>query len=737
MRLPAEHRQAVGLAQGAVRCYPVAMDKPPGIGPATVLPNGLELLRKVGLGGMGEVWRAHDPALLRDVAVKILHPPNLDDDPDATDLFVRSRREARACARVVHPNVAAVHGVGAIGDRPFIAMEWVEGPTLRAIVDRPDAAPIAESMAWIGAICDAVAHAHDRGVIHCDLKPENILLQREGDQLRPKLVDFRLARGVNLVHRRPTQDRGTRAYLAPEAGIKRPTAAVDQYALAMTFCELLTGERPRRVGGKWRFAGRRLPRDAMAALARGLGRTPERRFPTVVALHDALRRALAPRIDSEEQSREKADLSGFQRGQALTRGWLAGLPRTQLRAVVLGVVATAPEGFPEAPRHVVELPEASSILRELVAEGVIHGTLGGWALVDRRLSDFFLDALPGPVRRAVAVAVADVLAELGGRQAWMLEAAQRLYIGAGALHEAAVMAKVAAQHAVTATQRDQHLAAAVSWSASPSGRHAWLLALLERLSWNVACGWVAQAQPVLADALAVATELELAEHDDALVELTALDAQLRLLRGDGKRAMARIDQAQWQAATTSPATLAASVLVQSCVLEGKPPPQSAIDQLLRGKHDRTNATHAGAVPSVGAKLALAAWQRAQGHGAAAIDLLRAAMIDALDAADPLSAGQAAVQLADVLITLEDPTRAAAAIADAHELLAPLGGVLCKAQLHECRGKLAMSQGDSITAVQHFSAALAVVQGMGATDAERQMSTQLEQAIAACRRSSRG
>ncbi|HLY10127.1 MAG TPA: protein kinase, partial [Planctomycetota bacterium] len=187
--------------------------------PSPQLPEGAKigkylLVRELGRGGMGVVYEAEDPDLKRRVAVKVLK----EDASDAT-AAERLRREAAIAAQLRHPNIIAVHEVGATKTRngpslPFIAMEFIEGRTLADLLeekksDRKELLRILEDVAR------AVAYAHERGVVHRDLKPANVIVDRDG---RSFLGDFGIARAATF-QTRLTEARfivGTPEYMAPE-----------------------------------------------------------------------------------------------------------------------------------------------------------------------------------------------------------------------------------------------------------------------------------------------------------------------------------------------------------------------------------------------------------------------------------------------------------------------------------------------------------------------------------------
>lgn len=201
------------------------------------LRDRYELRERIARGGMGEVWRAFDLRLEREVAIKTSTP-----GPDAPPLI----EEGRAAALLDHPNIVAVHDVDVYEDEPFIVMEYVAGPSLRKLLERQGPLPEADAIRIGTDILGALAYAHGRGVWHNDVKPENILIGRDGDA---RLTDFGVASvRAETVDLRATGARfATVAYAAPEvlAGSPGGTAA-DLYALAMTLYECVSGSVPER-----------------------------------------------------------------------------------------------------------------------------------------------------------------------------------------------------------------------------------------------------------------------------------------------------------------------------------------------------------------------------------------------------------------------------------------------------------------------------------------------------------
>jgi tetratricopeptide (TPR) repeat protein len=200
-------------------------------------PERYKLLGQIGEGGMGRVYRAHDTRLGRDVALKLIESDQVH-GPDRTEQRVRFVREARAAARLLHPNIAVVHDVDP--DAGWLVMELVEGESLRAVAERGPLAPqrVAKIAAQVLAALDA---AHAAGIIHRDIKPSNIMLCADD---RVKLVDFGVARLVDVDVTRTGDQVGTPAYMAPEQVRGGPVdARTDLYGLGATLYELVTGER--------------------------------------------------------------------------------------------------------------------------------------------------------------------------------------------------------------------------------------------------------------------------------------------------------------------------------------------------------------------------------------------------------------------------------------------------------------------------------------------------------------
>ncbi|MGH7193702.1 MAG: serine/threonine-protein kinase, partial [Candidatus Saccharimonadales bacterium] len=203
----------------------------------------LEVLELLGQGGMGAVYKARQPTLDRLVALKIL-PVEVGRDPNFAERFAR---EARALARLSHPNIVAIYDFGQLDGLYYFVMEYVHGLSLRQLVESRRLSP-AQALTLVPQICEALQFAHDEGIVHRDVKPENILLDKRG---RVKIADFGLAKllgraGQDATLTRAEQVMGTPLYMAPEQmqGSHAVDHRADIYSLGVVFYEMLTGELP-------------------------------------------------------------------------------------------------------------------------------------------------------------------------------------------------------------------------------------------------------------------------------------------------------------------------------------------------------------------------------------------------------------------------------------------------------------------------------------------------------------
>ncbi|HLY25007.1 MAG TPA: serine/threonine-protein kinase, partial [Aggregatilineales bacterium] len=198
--------------------------------------------RLLGRGGVAEVYRALNPDLDQDVAIKVLFPQVLD-SPSAVAQF---KREAQSVATLRHPNIVRVFDFHAGEPVSFMVMELIEGPTLfRVLRNYPDGMPQDLAIYIFSQLADAVAYAHDQGIIHRDIKPGNVLLV---DSARPILTDFGLARAVGSSQiSAGGSNAGTPSYMSPEmASGGEIYPASDIYSLGLVLYEMITGRLPFR-----------------------------------------------------------------------------------------------------------------------------------------------------------------------------------------------------------------------------------------------------------------------------------------------------------------------------------------------------------------------------------------------------------------------------------------------------------------------------------------------------------
>jgi hypothetical protein len=265
---------------------------------------GYEVLGVLGRGGMGVVYRAREIKLKRLVALKMILAGPL---AGAGEL-ARFTREAEAVARLRHPNIVQIYHVGDHLGVPYLALEFIDGPSLKTrlagqVLEPERAAQLVETLAR------AIHHVHERGIIHRDLKPGNVLVGTDGV---PKICDFGLAKMLDegTGHTQSGDILGTPSYMAPEQAtgqLRDVGPATDVYALGAILYELLTGRPPFAAATSQQTLAEvrtrapvppgqlrpGLPRDLEAICLRCLQKQPHKRYPSALALAEDLRRAVA------------------------------------------------------------------------------------------------------------------------------------------------------------------------------------------------------------------------------------------------------------------------------------------------------------------------------------------------------------------------------------------------------------------------------------------------------------
>ncbi len=208
-----------------------------------VILNGrYELIERIGSGGMSVVYKAKDRSLGRIVAVKVMHESFTND----SGFLKRFQQEAHSAANLAHPNIVTVHDIGQDGYKHYIVMEFVEGKTLKQIIQENGESPMPTSrdLDLIIQVCKGIGYAHRANLVHCDVKPQNIIVTLD-EQV--KVADFGIARAISGATQQGqvSQVWGTPQYFSPEqAAGDVPTPASDVYAIGIMLFEMLTGQLP-------------------------------------------------------------------------------------------------------------------------------------------------------------------------------------------------------------------------------------------------------------------------------------------------------------------------------------------------------------------------------------------------------------------------------------------------------------------------------------------------------------
>lgn len=301
-----------------------------------------QILFRLGSGGMGEVYRARDTRIGRDVAIKVLSEEAVR-DRDRTRRFAM---ESRAASALNHPNILAVHEVGESEFGPYIVTEFVDGDTVRSLLTEGPL-PLERAIDFAVQAAEGVASAHGAGMVHRDLKPENLMVDRQGVV---KILDFGLARSLrpedgfgDAGHTAAGMVVGTAGYLSPEQlrGEKADERS-DVFALGIVFYEMATGQNPfLRVNAADTFSA--ILRDDPAPLAQKLGLVSEE-------LSRAVEKALAKKPGERHASaqelaaalrRFRAAVAGGPEKETLSAAPPAGPSRRAALFAAAGILAAA------------------------------------------------------------------------------------------------------------------------------------------------------------------------------------------------------------------------------------------------------------------------------------------------------------------------------------------------------------------------------------------------------------
>src|SRR5262245_1626414 len=347
-----------------------------------------EIIAKIGAGGMGEVYLAHDTRLDRPVALKFVRTPG---DPAGAQQLLR---EARAASALNHPSVCTIHEVGELGADAYIVMEYIEGD---ALSDRVTAGriPFADVLAISAQIAAALTHAHGRGVVHRDLKAANVVLGPEG---RVKVLDFGLSqRTVAAAHdvtrsqdtvSEPSVITGTIAYLSPEVlrGARADQTA-DLWALGVTLYEMCAGRRPFEGATLFELSAAildgtpaplppQVPAALAAVVARTLSKNPAARLPNAAAFREQLESTARGQREGNFPALRTlvvlpfANLSGDASQEFFADGMTEAITAAIARLGSIRVISRT-----SAMQFKRERPPIREIARRLNADAVVEGSV--------------------------------------------------------------------------------------------------------------------------------------------------------------------------------------------------------------------------------------------------------------------------------------------------------------------------------------------------------------------------
>ena len=314
----------------------------------TVLSGRYRLEAKLGSGGMSTVYLARDTTLDRPVAVKVMHR----EMSEQADQLERFRQEARAVAKLSHPNVVAVIDAGEDGGYPYIVFEYVEGETLKARINRVGPLDTQEALAYAIEVARGLTVAHARSMIHRDIKPQNVLIDAEG---RAKLTDFGISRQLEQDGMTATgRVLGTTDYVAPEQAMGHGAdQRSDIYSLGVVLYEMLTGEVPfeadSQVGVAMKHVNEELPDvqalrpelSAASALVveRATAKDPSKRYADIGEMIDDLSTALE--VEAARAGSTTGEATSVLEAVPPAKRKLSGRARVSWAVVALAVLIAA------------------------------------------------------------------------------------------------------------------------------------------------------------------------------------------------------------------------------------------------------------------------------------------------------------------------------------------------------------------------------------------------------------
>ncbi len=276
-----------------------------------------ELLKILGKGAMGVVYEGYDPIIHRRLAIKTVKLPD-PDDTEARGELARFKREAQASGRLSHPNIVGVFDYGETSEIAYIVMEFVDGTTLKQIMDRKERFELTEIVRIMEGLLTGLQYSHERGVVHRDIKPANIMMTSTGEV---KIADFGIARIESSSLTQAGTMMGTPSYMSPEQFMGQTVdARTDIYSSGVMLYQLLTGEKP-FDGGLTAMMHKVLnteplppsalsvtvPHSFDSVVRRAMAKRPGDRYASAADFAKALRDALANQNGAPASSGEQDD----------------------------------------------------------------------------------------------------------------------------------------------------------------------------------------------------------------------------------------------------------------------------------------------------------------------------------------------------------------------------------------------------------------------------------------------
>lgn len=301
-----------------------------------------EILKSIGEGGMANVYLAHDEILDRDVAIKVLRG-----DLENNEKFIRRfQREAKSVSDLSHPNIVEVYDVGEEDGQHYIVMEYIDGKTLKQLVQKRGALTVSEVIDIMAQITDGLSQAHDAYIIHRDIKPQNIMILDNG---MIKITDFGIAMSMNATQLTQTNSvMGSVHYLPPEqASGKGATTKSDIYSAGILMYELLAGSVPFKGDNAVEIALKQLkeripsirkqnpliPQSVENIILRATAKNPKNRYETIKEMHDDIIHALDPEHQNDSKYRYPYSESELDESRAIPIKEAAGVTKPEVKGI--------------------------------------------------------------------------------------------------------------------------------------------------------------------------------------------------------------------------------------------------------------------------------------------------------------------------------------------------------------------------------------------------------------------